>query len=160
MPGQQHVYTIREHTLPGVCSKFETSLVLMLGFLCRATVGGGPGIVEGLQQHPPPLLMPGRPGDGPLPPPAQQQHGPADLSRRPCARPFLISNIMGLEEEDRRGEEEEEEEEGGASPPHAGHHHHQHLEEEGGASPGTSPGPDSGSEMGMGDEDSIAKVRQ
>ena len=128
--------------------------------MCRTTVGGGPGIVEGLQ-HPPPLLMPGRPGDGPLPPPAQQQHGPADLSRRPCARPFLISNIMGLEEEERRGEDEEEEEEGGASPPHAGHHHHhQHLEEEGGASPGTSPGPDSGSEMGMGDEDSIAKVRQ
>jgi hypothetical protein len=118
-------------------------------------VGGAPGlgIVEGLQHH----IMPGRPG-GCETAAAPQQPGPADLSRassRPCARPFLISNIMGLEDEEEERREEEEEEEA-ASPP-AGRHHH-HLEEEGGVSPGTSPGPDSGSEMGMGDEDSIAKV--
>lgn len=68
---------------------------------------------------------------------------PADLSRsKPCARPFLISNIMGLEEEGR--------EEGGSPP--------QEEDQEGGVSPGGSPGPDSDLEMSGADEDSIAKV--
>ena len=69
---------------------------------------------------------------------------PADLSSRasskPCARPFLISNIMGLEEE-------------GGSPPPGGP-----PEEEGGVSLGVSPGPDSDLELNGADEDSIAKV--
>ena len=106
-------------------------------------MAGGLGL-EGLH-HPHHLIMAGRAGPPPGPPGQQQQ--PADLSRRPCVRPFLISNIMGREEDQRREEEEEEEE-----------RREENEEEEGGVSPGTSPGPDSGSEMGAGDEDSIAKV--
>ena len=80
-----------------------------------------------------------------------------DLCSRTSAksRPFLISNIMGLQE-DRRLE-------GAGSPPSPmgshHHHHHQGGEEDGVGvdSPGHSPGPDSDLEMG-GDEDSLAKV--
>ena len=70
---------------------------------------------------------------------------PADLSARSKARPFLISNIMGLEEgreEVERGGREEEERE----------------EELGGVSPGVSPGPDSDPDLTGADEDTIAKV--
>ena len=98
------------------------------------------------------------------------QSSPADLSRsKPCSRPFLISNIMGL---------------GDAAPPtrdefkqevvdHDDHdHHHDDGHDDSGrnsadllrpGSPSGSPGPDSGSEIGigeMGDEDSIAKMRK
>ena len=69
---------------------------------------------------------------------------PADLSARSKARPFLISNIMGLEEgreEAERGGREEEPE-----------------EELGGVSPGVSPGPDSDPDLTGADEDTIAKV--
>ena len=75
----------------------------------------------------------------------QHNPAPADLSRsKPCSRPFLISNIMGLEE---RGQVAP------PSPAPAG----PEDEGEGGVSPGGSPGPDSDSEL-MGDEDSLAKV--
>ena len=94
------------------------------------------------------------------------QSSPADLSRsKPCSRPFLISNIMGLPsnevtpvKREPGGEAESEVEEGGSSPPSPP----SPRPGEGGqlGSPGGSPGPDSGSEIGCGDEDSIAKMRK
>ena len=83
--------------------------------------------------------------------------GPADLSRAKH-RPFLISNIMGLSEEEATGAEDKYKQEpadindgvhddsGDVLCPDSG-----------------SPGPDSGSEIGIGDmtdEDSIAKMRK
>merc|ERR550539_849557 len=93
--------------------------------------------VLGPQQHPAP------------------QSSPADLSRsKPCSRPFLISNIMGLPsnevtpvKREPGGEAESEVEEGGSSPPSPPSPRPGQL-----GSPGGSPGPDSGSEIGCGDE--------
>ena len=76
------------------------------------------------------------------------QSVPADLSRsKPCARPFLISNIMGLEENSR---EEDSREEVGRE--------EEQEEDVVGVSPGVSPGPDSDGDLNGTDEDSIAKV--
>ncbi len=97
---------------------------------------------------------------------------PADLSRssKPCSRPFLISNIMGLQETSTQhqaqvtdaGEFKKEAADHGEDPEAVtdeGHDDSDILR------PGSSgsPGADSGSEIGigeMGDEDSIAKMRK
>ena len=85
----------------------------------------------------------------------QHPAAPADLSRsKPCSRPFLISNIMGLEE---RSQPTPSGAGGSGSPPSPGGPAGGEDEVEGGVSPGGSPGPDSDSEL-MGDEDSLAKV--
>ena len=98
------------------------------------------------------------------------QSSPADLSRsKPCSRPFLISNIMGLGDTAPPSRDEFKQE----VVDHDDHdHHHDDGHDDSGrnsadllrpGSPSGSPGPDSGSEIGigeMGDEDSIAKMRK
>ena len=95
---------------------------------------------------------------------------PADLSRssKPCSRPFLISNIMGLQETSTQYQAQDPEKFKKEAPDHGddpeavideGHDDSDILR------PGSSgsPGADSGSEIGigeMGDEDSIAKMRK
>ena len=86
---------------------------------------------------------------------------PTDYSRSKLghARPFLISNIMGLEQE--AGEQEEQlkvEEE--PAEERAGEQRSSSPDVLRPGSPGGSPGPDSGSEIGVGEEDSMAKMRK
>ena len=102
---------------------------------------------------------------------SSHQSSPADLSRsKPCSRPFLISNIMGLGDTVHPAREEFKQEQ----PDHEDDEHPDDGHDDSGrnsadilrpgcGSPGGSPGPDSGSEIGigdMGDEDSIAKMRK
>ena len=108
------------------------------------------------------------------PRPTSPQPAPQDFSRSKLGhshRPFLISNIMGLgepsarderddteelkrEREEEQGREEQQQESGHSS---SGRNSAEILRP---GSPGGSPGPDSGSEIGLGDEDSIAKMRK
>ena len=87
---------------------------------------------------------------------------PADLSRssKPCSRPFLISNIMGLEAPPPAPAAPEAEEfKLEAEDPAAEDGHEDILRPDSSGSPGA----DSGSEIGIGeigDEDSIAKMRK
>ena len=103
-----------------------------------------------------------------------QLNQPADFSRSKLGhshRPFLISNIMGLGESSREEREDEREEmkreqDLNSSGPETGP-----MGSIGGSgraspevlrpgSPSGSPGPDSGSEIGVGEEDSMAKMRK
>ena len=91
-----------------------------------------------------------------------QQSAPADLSRsKSCSRPFLISNIMGLAETSHQPPPEDFKQE---AVDHEDHDESGDVLRPG--SPSGSPGPDSGSEIGLGDmadmtdEDSIAKMRK
>ena len=101
-----------------------------------------------------------------------QLNQPADFSRSKLGhshRPFLISNIMGLGESSREEREEEREEmkreqdlnssgpETGSTSMGSGRASPEVLRP---GSPSGSPGPDSGSEIGVGEEDSMAKMRK
>ena len=101
---------------------------------------------------------------------------PADFSRSKLGhgshRPFLISNMLGLGESSREEEREEEmkreQDLNSSGGPETG----REMTSMGGSgqaspeevlrpgSPSGSPGPDSGSEIGVGDEDSMAKMRK
>ena len=101
---------------------------------------------------------------------------PADFSRSKLGhsshRPFLISNMLGLGESSREEEREEEmkreQDLNSSGGPETG----REMSSMGGSgqaspeevlrpgSPSGSPGPDSGSEIGVGDEDSMAKMRK
>ena len=100
---------------------------------------------------------------------------PADFSRSKLGhshRPFLISNIMGLGESSREEREEERDEmkreqdlnssgpETGTSMGSIGGSGRASPEVLRPGSPSGSPGPDSGSEIGVGEEDSMAKMRK
>ena len=106
-----------------------------------------------------------------------QLNQPADFSRSKLGhshRPFLISNIMGLGESSREEREVEEREEmkreqdlnssgpetGGTSMGSIGGSGRASPEVLRPGSPSGSPGPDSGSEIGVGEEDSMAKMRK
>ena len=83
---------------------------------------------------------------------------PADISRsKPCSQPFLISNIMGLSDSGVGQEEFKREPEQEGEHDDSGRHSADILRP---GSPSGSPGLDSGSEIGVGDEDSIAKMRK
>ena len=83
---------------------------------------------------------------------------PADISRsKPCSQPFLISNIMGLSDSGVGQEELKREAEHEGDHDDSGRHSADILRP---GSPSGSPGLDSGSEIGVGDEDSIAKMRK
>ena len=83
---------------------------------------------------------------------------PGDISRsKPCSQPFLISNIMGLSDTGENQDEFKREPEQDGDHDDSGRHSADMLRP---GSPGGSPGLDSGSEIGVGDEDSIAKMRK
>merc|ERR1719150_983813 len=83
---------------------------------------------------------------------------PADISRsKPCSQPFLISNIMGLSDTGENQDEFKREPEQDGDHDDSGRHSADMLRP---GSPGGSPGLDSGSEIGVGDEDSMAKMRK
>ena len=118
-------------------------------------------------------MVPRGPGDT-----GAQLNQPADFSRSKLGhshRPFLISNIMGLGESSREEREEEREQEmkreqdlnssgpetGGTSMGSVGGNSGRASPEVlRPGSPSGSPGPDSGSEIGVGEEDSMAKMRK
>jgi len=97
---------------------------------------------------------------------SHSQANPADLSRsKPCSRPFLISNIMGLGDGPAPISSPEHLKREHLDIEHDDHHDHDDSGRNSAeilrpGSPGGSPGPDSGSEIGIGDEDSIAKMRK
>jgi len=97
---------------------------------------------------------------------SHSQASPADLSRsKPCSRPFLISNIMGLGDGPAPISSPEHMKREHLDHEHDDHHDHDDSGRNSAeilrpGSPGGSPGPDSGSEIGVGDEDSIAKMRK
>lgn len=99
---------------------------------------------------------------------SHSQSSPADLSRsKPCSRPFLISNIMGLGDGPAPISSPEHLKREHLDIEHDDHHDHDdsgrnsaEILRPGLGSPSGSPGPDSGSEIGIGDEDSIAKMRK
>jgi len=119
------------------------------------------------------LMVPRGPGDT-----GAQLNQPADFSRSKLGhshRPFLISNIMGLGESSREEREEEREQEMkreqdlNSSGPETGGTLMGSIGGNSGraspevlrpGSPSGSPGPDSGSEIGVGEEDSMAKMRK
>ena len=83
---------------------------------------------------------------------------PADISRsKPCSQPFLISNIMGLQDSVEVQEEFKREPDQDGDHDDSGRHSADLMRP---GSPSGSPGLDSGSEIGLGDEDSIAKMRK
>jgi len=97
---------------------------------------------------------------------SHSQSSPADLSRsKPCSRPFLISNIMGLGDGPAPISSPEHLKREHLDIEHDDHHDHDDSGRNSAeilrpGSPSGSPGPDSGSEIGVGDEDSIAKMRK
>jgi len=97
---------------------------------------------------------------------SHSQANPADLSRsKPCSRPFLISNIMGLGDGPTPISSPEHLKREHLDIEHDDHHDHDDSGRNSAeilrpGSPNGSPGPDSGSEIGIGDEDSIAKMRK
>ena len=157
-------------------------------FFFRASVAGPPAVGMGVND-PQEGGMISRGGSGDQSPPAlvpssQDLCTPRTTATK-ASRPFLISNIMGLQEERREnsqggGQVSPQPSPSPTLPMHPHHHlghqlspHSSHLsqhgvggmggEDDGGMggddSPGHSPGPDSDSEL-AGDEDSLAKVNR